>query len=104
MRPAPSLQFTKHGHDVQFGTNVLGHFYLTQLLVPMLIASAKTAPDGSGKARIVNLSSSAHYFAPFANDGGPVNYDTLFDGPARDKFDIGLLYQQSKAVSHPRTA
>lgn len=98
MRP-PLSQLTKHGHDMQFGTNVLGHFYLTQLLLPTLVASAKTAPDGSGKARVVNISSSGHLFAPGSKDGGPVNLDSLVDGPTRNKFQTGLLYYQSKAVS-----
>ena len=41
-------------------TNYLGHFLLTHLLMPAL---AKTAADPkSGGARIVNVSSCAHYF------------------------------------------
>jgi NAD(P)-dependent dehydrogenase (short-subunit alcohol dehydrogenase family) len=40
------------GFETQFGTNHLGHFELTRLLVPQLVAA-----DG---ARIVNLSSDGH--------------------------------------------
>jgi len=43
---------TADGFEMQFGTNHLGHFALTELLVPQLIAA-------SG-ARIVNLSSDGH--------------------------------------------
>lgn len=43
---------TSNGFEMQFGTNHLGHFELTRLLVPQL-ASA-------GGARIVNLSSDGH--------------------------------------------
>ncbi len=43
---------TTDGFETQFGTNHLGHFELTRLLVPQLAAA--------GGARIVNLSSDGH--------------------------------------------
>ncbi|MEU0570963.1 oxidoreductase [Nonomuraea sp. NPDC005983] len=43
---------TKDGFELQFGTNHLGHFALTGLLFPLLVA-------GSG-ARVVTVSSDAH--------------------------------------------
>ncbi|AEV74116.1 dehydrogenase of unknown specificity, short-chain alcohol dehydrogenase like protein [Mycolicibacterium rhodesiae NBB3] len=43
---------TADGFEMQFGTNHLGHFELTRLLVPLLSAA--------GGARIVNLSSDGH--------------------------------------------
>jgi len=43
---------TADGFEMQFGTNHLGHFELTRLLVPQLVAAAG--------ARIVNLSSDGH--------------------------------------------
>jgi len=46
------LARTADGHELQFGTNHLGHFLFTNLLAPNLIAGAP--------ARIVNLSSSGH--------------------------------------------
>jgi NAD(P)-dependent dehydrogenase (short-subunit alcohol dehydrogenase family) len=46
---------TKDGFEVQFGTNFLGPFLFTGLLLPKLRAA------GPG-ARIVNVSSSAHRF------------------------------------------
>jgi len=47
---------TKDGFELAFGTNHLGHFLLTMLLVPSLRAA--------GRARVVNVSSQAHYDAP----------------------------------------
>src|SRR5262245_39796044 len=46
---------TADGFETQFGTNHLGHFELTRLLAPQLLAA--------GAARIVNLSSDGHKLA-----------------------------------------
>jgi NAD(P)-dependent dehydrogenase (short-subunit alcohol dehydrogenase family) len=46
---------TSDGFEMQFGTNHLGHFELTRLLTPRLVAA--------GGARIVNLSSDGHLLA-----------------------------------------
>ncbi len=50
---------TKSGFELAFGTNHLGHFLLTQLMLERIKASAKEAAP----ARIVTLSSRAHYRA-----------------------------------------
>ncbi|EIW52753.1 NAD-P-binding protein [Trametes versicolor FP-101664 SS1] len=84
----PIEETTKDGFDLQFGTNVIGHFYLTQLLLPLLIASAKTSPDG--KARVVNTSSMGHTLS------SSLDFDTFRDGPKRLKLATMTLYSQSK--------
>ena len=47
---------TKQGFELMFGVNHLGHFLLTQLLLERLVSS--------GPARVVTVSSDAHYNAP----------------------------------------
>lgn len=49
---ATPLSYTPDGFELQFGTNHLGHYLLTRLLLPALLAAAP--------ARVVVLSSSAH--------------------------------------------
>lgn len=49
------LDRTSEGHEMQFGTNHIGHFLFTCLIVPALKAS--------GDARIVSLSSGGHKFS-----------------------------------------
>jgi NAD(P)-dependent dehydrogenase (short-subunit alcohol dehydrogenase family) len=52
----PGLEFTKNGHELQFGTNHLSHFLFFQLLKPALLAA--TTPGF--RSRVVNVSSAAH--------------------------------------------
>ncbi|KAJ7165872.1 NAD-P-binding protein [Mycena filopes] len=87
MQP-PLDQFTAQNYDLQFGTNVLGHFYFTKLLLPVLLATAKTSADG--KARVVNTASLGSTFAP------GIDYETLRDSPKRHKLGAIKLYNQSK--------
>ncbi|KAF9230319.1 hypothetical protein BU15DRAFT_83782 [Melanogaster broomeanus] len=54
----PMDQLTDDGYDLQFGTNGLGHFYFTKLVLPLLLSTAKSAPDDI--ARVVNTSSNGH--------------------------------------------
>lgn len=56
----PPLGRTRQGHELQFGTNHLGHFALTGRLLPLLQAT----PD----ARVVVVSSSAQNFGRIAFD------------------------------------
>ena len=72
----PVDQLTADGYDLQFGTNCLGHFYFTKLLLPLLIESAKADPVF--KARVVNTSSSGHFFYT-------VDFDSFRDGKRRRK-------------------
>lgn len=43
----PKRTKTKQGHDMQFGTNVLGPFLFTKLLRPLLVQTARNSAPGS---------------------------------------------------------
>jgi NAD(P)-dependent dehydrogenase (short-subunit alcohol dehydrogenase family) len=68
---------TSDGLEIEFGTNHIGHFYLTKLLLPLLIRS---------KARIVNVSSMGHCLV---DDG--INYEF-----PSSPYDPKVAYGQSK--------
>jgi NAD(P)-dependent dehydrogenase (short-subunit alcohol dehydrogenase family) len=58
---------TVDGFELQLATNVLGHFALTGLLMPQLIAGGEEA----GPARVVAVASQAHRMATSAPLGDP---------------------------------
>ena len=88
MRPSIEL-LHEDGYDLQWGTNVVCPFLFTELLMPALIAGAKTSPDHH--ARVVTVSSVGAYMQT-------LDWDTFRDGPARRKLSTEDLYYQSKHV------
>lgn len=58
----PKRQLTAEGIEAQFGANHVGHFLLTNLLMPQLLAAAKT--NAPGVTRVVNLTSLGHRLSP----------------------------------------
>lgn len=79
---AAPLGRTADGFETQFGTNHLGHFLLTNLLMPLV-------ENGSAQ-RIVNLSSRGHHFDQFHFD------DPNFEHRDYDKWQS---YGQSKTAN-----
>ncbi|WP_250918918.1 SDR family NAD(P)-dependent oxidoreductase [Streptomyces albipurpureus] len=77
--------YTRHGWELQFATNHLGHFALT-LALQSALTEAATA---TGEARIVAVSSSGH-------GSSPVRFDDLFF--RRRPYDPGQAYGQSKTA------
>ncbi|KAF8627488.1 hypothetical protein AX17_006299 [Amanita inopinata Kibby_2008] len=77
---------TVQGYDLQLGTNTLGPFYLTKLLLPTLLATAK---NSQCKVRVVNTSSIVHYI-------GSLDFNRFKDTRARRRCLTTLLYAQSK--------
>ncbi|KAI0658158.1 hypothetical protein C8Q70DRAFT_205154 [Cubamyces menziesii] len=83
----PLTHLTRQRYDLQFGVHVLGHFYLTKLLLPVLLSTAKHSAQ---KARVVN------YTCAIPHSLCRVDYTTLMDGPARRKCSLMQLHRQSK--------
>jgi NAD(P)-dependent dehydrogenase (short-subunit alcohol dehydrogenase family) len=77
----PERRTTPQGFEMQFGTNHLGHFALTGLLLPALLRQPKS--------RVVTVASIAH-------KGGKLNFDDL---NAERGYDPRGAYQQSKLAN-----
>ncbi len=78
---APPRSETADGFELQFGTNHLGHFALTGLLLGEL--------EGREDARVVTLSSGAHKF-------GRINFDDL---QSEGRYRRWRAYGQSKLAN-----
>ena len=77
----PERRSTRQGFEMQFGTNHLGHFALTGLLLPSLLVQPNS--------RIVTVASIAH-------QGGRLNFDDL---NAERSYNPRKAYQQSKLAN-----
>ena len=76
---APPRQLSAQGFELQFAVNHLGHFALTQQLLPMLRPGA----------RVVHVSSGASYF-------GRIAFDDL---QGEQRYDAWAAYAQSKLAN-----
>jgi NAD(P)-dependent dehydrogenase (short-subunit alcohol dehydrogenase family) len=77
-------QETKDGFELQFGTNVVGHFALTAVLLPALVRAA--AANKTQRPRVVTLASIAH-------KRGRLNFDDL---QSKQSYKPMEAYGQSK--------
>jgi NAD(P)-dependent dehydrogenase (short-subunit alcohol dehydrogenase family) len=77
----PKFAMTVDGFERQFGTNHLGHFVLTGLLLPSLIAS--------GAGRVVTVASIAHH-------GGT---DAVIEGNVGEGYNPQKTYSNSKLAN-----
>jgi NAD(P)-dependent dehydrogenase (short-subunit alcohol dehydrogenase family) len=86
----PRRMETADGFELQFGTNVLGHFALTALLMPALQRAADaSSANAAERPRVVTIASIAH-------KRGRMNFDDL--NSTRSYSPMGA-YQQSKLAN-----
>jgi protochlorophyllide reductase len=78
---APPRALTRDGFELQFGTNHLGHFALTLLLLPLM--------EARQDARVVFVTSGAQYF-------GRIAFDDL---QGERSYDRWRAYSQSKLAN-----
>jgi NAD(P)-dependent dehydrogenase (short-subunit alcohol dehydrogenase family) len=82
----PQRQETQDGFELQFGTNVLGHFALTGLLLPALERAAAKATSEATRPRVVTVASIGH-------KRGQINFEDL---QSRTSYNPTGAYYQSK--------
>jgi len=80
----PTYQTSKEGVEMQFASNHLGHFLLTNLIMPKILA----AGEGS---RIINVSSTGF-------EMGGVNFEDVNYNEGND-YDCWAAYAQSKTAN-----
>ncbi len=80
-----TLQLTDDNFELQFGVNHLGHFLLTNLLLPAL-----RCPHEGG--RVINVSSAAHYH-------GKIDFENLKGEKGSKAYNGMQAYAQSKLAN-----
>ena len=83
----PADQVTEQGYDMQLGTNILGHYLFTTLLMPAL---SRSSANSGQKARVVSTTSLASGLT------STLHFDWFTDGPERRKQTPMTLYNDSK--------
>lgn len=86
----PEYTLDKHGIEIQLSANHVGHFLLTNLLVPALAKAAQANSSGKTAARVVNLTSTGHRISP-----------VRFDDPG---FSGGKAYHPFSGYGQSKTA
>ncbi|KAM5546289.1 hypothetical protein V8D89_000415 [Ganoderma adspersum] len=91
VRKEPRLHVVvNNNYDLQFGVDALGNFYLTQFLLPVLLATAKATAQ---TVRVLHFSC-----ACAATAGSQMDYTTLMNGPVRRRCTLAQLYRRSKLL------
>jgi NAD(P)-dependent dehydrogenase (short-subunit alcohol dehydrogenase family) len=105
-------EYTKDGLELQFGTNHVGPFLLTNLLMPKLLKAAQNSPPGS--TRVINVTSQGHIISPIRYsdhkfqkrpedipaDERPMSRPGVsFDPPPGETYVAFVAYGQSKTAN-----
>ncbi|KAH3682763.1 hypothetical protein WICPIJ_006270 [Wickerhamomyces pijperi] len=93
MQP-PNGSSTKQGYELQFGTNVIGHQLVANLINDLILNTTKVHPGSN--PRVIWLSSLAHSFSPSATNV-PHSAGLTWDFKDSSKSKEITIYGQSKA-------
>jgi NAD(P)-dependent dehydrogenase (short-subunit alcohol dehydrogenase family) len=101
---------TKEGIEGQFGSCHIGHFLLTNLLMPQVLAAAKS--NAPGATRVVNLTSLGHRISPVRfsdynltgkdvppEEKNPIPLPPMFQKNAGDGYNGWVAYGQAKTAN-----
>lgn len=100
---------TQEGIEGQFGANHIGHFLLTNLLMPQLLTAARS--NASGSTRIINLTSLGHRLSPvrfsdynLEKEDVPIeeshaSLPPMFAARADDGYSEFVAYGQAKSAN-----
>ncbi|EXJ67994.1 uncharacterized protein A1O5_08609 [Cladophialophora psammophila CBS 110553] len=104
--------FTREGLELQFGTNHIGPFLLTNLLMPKLVRAAQSSATGS--TRVINVTSQGHMISPIrfsdhsfhkrpeeipAEERPMSRPGVSFDPPPGETYAPFVAYGQSKTAN-----
>ncbi|KAF2709906.1 retinol dehydrogenase 13 [Pleomassaria siparia CBS 279.74] len=99
----PTKQLTNEGIEAQFGSNHIGHFLLTNTLLPLLLLAASPQANANatvpgGATRVVNVTSLGHRLSPVRF------HDYNFEGkeiPAAEKYpgELPPMFQSTTAAA-----
>ncbi|EAU32560.1 predicted protein [Aspergillus terreus NIH2624] len=84
-------ELTADGFEIQFGTNHIGHFLLTKLLLPTLQKTAAAPTTPRPDVRVITVSS-------MANHSGP-SFEVMTSTPALLEAHTFIRYSASKAAN-----
>lgn len=105
----PERAWTKEGIEAQFGSNHIGHFLFTNLLLPLLLASSSSSTPGA--VRVVNLTSLGHRLSPvrfhdynfegkeIPDEEKPADLPPMFAKSSEDGYNGFLAYGQAKSAN-----
>ncbi|KIW73557.1 hypothetical protein PV04_01662 [Phialophora macrospora] len=102
----PERQLSPEGIEMQFATNHIGHFLLTNLIMPKILAAAKS--NVKGTTRIINVSSRGVAYGPVRFSD--INFDKANESlPEAEQPGYEALAQTGRAVDpkdtyNPQTA
>ncbi|KAK4938882.1 hypothetical protein LTR10_020789 [Elasticomyces elasticus] len=104
---------TKDGLELQFGTNHIGIFFLTNLLMPKILKAAQKS-QSKGSTRVVNMTSAGHLISPIRfsdynfkkrpedipeDERPPSRPGMSFDPPPGKTYVPFVAYGQSKTAN-----
>lgn len=92
---------TSEGYEIQFGTNHIGHFLLTTLLLPLLQQTAAADSNGEGGADTGSAGKDVRVItvASLANELAPSSLETMLDSEALLAASTWTRYGASKAAN-----